>query len=82
MTEAVTDKPKGKAKKSKPFWVMTERDGLLIRHYTGTDKGKAREKAAEILAKDATAKVFVVKVGNLAVLTNDSLEATLPQDAF
>lgn len=81
MTE-VAEKPKGKVKKPKPFWVMTERDGLLSRHYTGTDKGKAREKAAEILAKDTNAKVFVVKVGTLAVLTNDSLEATLPQDAF
>jgi hypothetical protein len=78
----VANEPKAKRTKApKPFWVLTESDGLLTRHYSGPDRGKAREKAAELL-QDAKEKVIVVKLATIKVLSADSLEATLPKDSF
>ena len=63
------------------WWVLTEKDGVLIKHYTGADKKLAREKAAKLLT-DKESKVLVGKLSSLAVLAPSHLRASLPRDAF
>jgi hypothetical protein len=74
-----------KTKRGKPFWVCTENDGLLTRHYSGPDRNRAREVAAKLLAepsKGSSGAVTVVRIGKITVLSAESLKAQLPKDAF
>ncbi len=77
--------PKGKS--LKVWWVLTEQDGLLTKHYSGPDRSRARDAAAKLLSGEATKskeveKVIVARISLLKVLTDDSLKAALPKDAF
>jgi hypothetical protein len=74
-------------KSSKIWWVLTEKEGLLVKHYSGPDRSRAREAAAKLLSGEATKsnevqKVIVARIASLKVLTDDSLKASLPKDAF
>lgn len=74
--------PEEKKRKSKAvWWVLTEKDGVFVKHYTGPDKKRARDAAAKLLGDD-TEKVLVGKLSSLAVLAPSHLRASLPRDAF
>jgi len=87
------DKPAKKRKKSgTQYWVCTEDgagNGTFRRHYSGSGKQEARDKAAKLLSGEATKskpdenlKVIVAKVAKVKVLVYESLKAALPKDAF
>ncbi len=76
-----------KAKPKATWWVLTEKDGLLRKLYSGPDKRRAREIAAKELGeladdpKDAP-KVMVAKISSLTILADSDLKRVLPKDAF
>ncbi len=72
--------PKQKQKSRAVWWVLTEKDEVLVKHYSGPDKTRAREVAAKLLGKEE--RVLVGKLSSLAVLSSSSLKASLPRDAF
>lgn len=74
--------PDEKKRSKAVWWVLTEKDaGVLVKHYSGPDKKRARDVAAKLLA-DKESKVFVGKLSSLAVLAPSHLRASLPRDAF
>ncbi len=72
--------PKQKRKSRAVWWVLTEKDEVLVKHYSGPDKTRAREVTAKLLGKEE--RVLVGKLSSLAVLSSSSLKASLPRDAF
>jgi hypothetical protein len=87
------DKPEKKRKKSgTQYWVITEEgagNGTFKRHYSGSAKQDARDKAAKLLSGEAMKsspdedlRVIVAKVAKVKILSYESLKASLPKDAF
>ncbi len=68
-------------KKKAVWWILTEKDQVLIKHYSGPDKKRARDVAAKLLGNEES-RVIVAKVGSLTILSSSSLKASLPRDAF
>lgn len=78
MTEAKQVKRKSK----RLFWVLVEKDEVLVRHYSGPDKGRARAVAEKFLRDSPKETVIVAKVAALRVLDISHLQSSLPRDAF
>jgi len=72
--------------KAKSWSVITKQDEVLIEHYSGPDKAKAREVAAKLLGDPKNNKagtdVLVAKVSQVHVVTPGDLKASLPKDIF
>ena len=65
-------------------WLVVTDDGKrnLFVLYHGPDKRKARQVVAGYLAENEHAEVLVNRVTATARLTEKSLDAVLPRDAF
>lgn len=74
--------PKAKRKSKAVWWVLTEKDEVLVKHYSGPDKTRTREIAAKLLNDKEEPRVLVAKLSSLAILSPSSLKASLPRDAF
>ena len=74
--------PKGKSKSV--WWVVTQKDDVLLKQYSGPDRGRARDVAAKLLSdpKKSEGGVTICKVSGLTVLDDSSLVRSLPKDAF
>jgi len=64
------------------WWVLTEKDEVLVRHYSGPDRGRAATIAGKYLEKNPKDTVIVAKVSGLAVFDVSHLQSSLPRDAF
>jgi hypothetical protein len=72
--------------KAKSWSVITKQEDVLIEHYSGPDKGKARDVAARLLGDPKNTKagtdVLVAKVSQVHIITAGDLKASLPKDIF
>jgi len=71
-----------KKKHTAAWWVLTQEDEVLVKHYSGPDRKRAREVAAKLVQADQKRDVLAVRVGSLTVLNASDLKAVLPKDAF
>ncbi len=80
----MADIAKKKSKSKSVWWVLTQQDDLLTKHYSGPDRAKARGEVAKLLSdpKKSEGRVIVCRVSKLTVLEESSLERSLPKDAF
>jgi hypothetical protein len=78
----MVDEKAVRRKSKKVFWVLTEKDGVLVRHYSGPERSKALKSAEKRLKDNPKESVIVAKVSGLVVFDVSHLESSLPKDAF
>jgi ElaB/YqjD/DUF883 family membrane-anchored ribosome-binding protein len=78
MSEAKQARKKGK----KLWWVLSQQDEVLVRHYSGPERSRAAKIAEKYLKENPKESVMVAKVSGLAVFDVSALESSLPRNAF
>ncbi|HLZ50827.1 MAG TPA: hypothetical protein VKP61_08760 [Candidatus Acidoferrum sp.] len=64
------------------WWILTQEDEVLVKHYSGPDRKRAREVAGKLVQSEKEKEVLAVRVSALTVIRSSDLKAALPKDAF